>query len=187
MNQRIIGQLMVATGFLCGAFLTSLDKNLVNWQYFIPAMVIGVLGVLIIRKADKNQATSEGVLSTNITNIEESIDRIVKNLIELNNKKADIPPYEMRFEIDKLFRDDLTLFADSRKSLGHRYGLQPYAEVMSAFAAGERYINRVWSASADGYVDEVMNYLSKAQSQFIEARDTLHGVMNKSATKAVAR
>lgn len=179
MNQRIIGQFMVATSFLCGAFITSLDKNLVNWQYFVPAMVIGILGVLIIRKAEKQEATSEGVLSTNLSNIEGSIDRIVDNLIALNNNKENIPPYEVRFEIDRLFRDDLTLFADSRRSLGHRYGLQPYAEVMSAFAAGERYINRVWSASSDGYVDEVMKYLSKAQSQFIEARDTLHGVMKK--------
>ena len=187
MNQRIIGQLMVAAGFLCGAFLTSLDKNLVNWQYFTPAMVIGVLGVIIIRKADKQEATSEGVLSTNLGNIEASLGRIVQNLIDLNNRKDELPPYEVRFEIDKLFRDDLTMFADARKSLGHRYGLQPYAEVMSAFAAGERYINRVWSASSDGYIEEVRNYLTKAQSQFIEARDTLHGVMKKGSSTAVVR
>jgi hypothetical protein len=40
---------------------------------------------------------------------------------------------------------------------------------MSAFAAGERYINRVWSASTDGYVDEVCNYLDRATQQFREA------------------
>jgi len=40
---------------------------------------------------------------------------------------------------------------------------------MSCFAAGERYLNRVWSASADGYVDEVNTYLDKAQSQFVES------------------
>ena len=37
----------------------------------------------------------------------------------------------------------------------HVFGMQNYADVMSNFAAGERYINRVWSASTDGYVDEV--------------------------------
>ena len=73
----------------------------------------------------------------------------------------------------------MNLFAESRRSLGHRYGLQPYAEVMSSFAAGERYINRVWSASADSYVDEVMLYLDKAQDQFIDARDILKGIMGK--------
>ncbi len=40
---------------------------------------------------------------------------------------------------------------------------------MSAFAAGERYINRVWSASTDGYEDEVRRYLERALNQFIDA------------------
>lgn len=51
----------------------------------------------------------------------------------------------------------------------HVFGLQSNADVMSAFAAGERYINRVWSASTDGYVDEVRNYLNRATEQFREA------------------
>lgn len=172
---------MVSAAFLGGAFMTSLSKIEVNWHVFIPIMVMGILGVIVIRKAEKREAHSEGVLNTNLENIETSLDRIVDNLINLNNTKETIPPYDMRFEIDRLFRDDLTLFADSRKSLGHRYGLQPYAEVMSAFAAGERYINRVWSASADGYVEEVMTYLSKAQAMFIEARDKLKAVTHKSS------
>ena len=179
MHQKLIGQLMVAAAFMVGAFITSLDKALVNWQIFIPAMMIGVLGVIVIRKAEHKEANSEGVLSTNLGNIEQSLDRIIDNLVELNNSKEDIPPYDMRFEIDKRFRDDLTLFADSRKSLGHRYGLQPYAEVMSAFAAGERYVNRVWSASSDGYIEEVMEYLTRAQDMFIEAREKLEAVTKR--------
>jgi hypothetical protein len=45
---------------------------------------------------------------------------------------------------------------------------------MSNFAAGERYINRVWSASTDGYVDEVRAYLERARTQFGEARSHFH-------------
>jgi hypothetical protein len=44
---------------------------------------------------------------------------------------------------------------------------------MSQFAAGERYINRVWSASADGYDAEARNYLERAASQFRDARQHL--------------
>jgi hypothetical protein len=51
----------------------------------------------------------------------------------------------------------------------HIFGLQGYADIMSAFAAGERYINRVWSASTDGYVDEVLSYLDRATRQFRDA------------------
>ncbi len=179
MEQKQIGYTMVALSFLGCAFIASLDALTINWQIFLPVMAAGILGVTVVNKAIKREAHSDGVLSTNLGNIESSIERIVSNLVELNNNKLSIPPYEIRFEIDKTFREDLTLFADSRKSLGHRYGLQPYAEVMNAFAAGERYINRVWSASADSYVDEVMLYLDKAQVQFIEARDILNSITDK--------
>jgi hypothetical protein len=47
---------------------------------------------------------------------------------------------------------------------------------MSNFAAGERYINRVWSASTDGYVDEVNLYLDRALRQFREAHEHYHGL-----------
>ena len=39
------------------------------------------------------------------------------------------------------------------------YPLQAYTDVISYFASGDRYLNRVWSASADGYIDEVTTYL----------------------------
>jgi len=76
----------------------------------------------------------------------------------------------MRFEIDRRFRDDLFAFADARRSMIVLFGLQAYADIMSAFAAGERYLNRVWSASTDGYVDEVLQTIDRAHEQFVEAR-----------------
>lgn len=179
-KQKQIGYSMIALSFLGGAFITSLDVNMVDWHTFLPTLIFGVLGVTIVKNALKREAHSDGVLSTNLGIIESSINRIVDNLVVLNNEKKSIPTYEVRFEIDKTFREDLNLFADSRRSLGHRYGLQPYAEVMSSFAAGERYLNRVWSASADSYIDEVMLYLDKAQEQFIDARDKLKTIMGKS-------
>jgi hypothetical protein len=51
----------------------------------------------------------------------------------------------------------------------HLYGLQTYADIMSEFASGERYVNRVWSASADGYGDEASAYLDRARAQFEHA------------------
>jgi hypothetical protein len=59
---------------------------------------------------------------------------------------------------------------NARESMKNLFGLQAYADAMGAFAAGERYINRVWSASTDGYVDEAHNYLDRSTQQFREAR-----------------
>ena len=44
-----------------------------------------------------------------------------------------------------------------------------YADVMSHFAAAERYLNRVWSCAADGYIDEAHTYIGRARVQFLEA------------------
>ena len=93
------------------------------------------------------------------------------NLAELEGRKDKVPTYDMRFEIDRIFRDDLANFADSRESMKHIFGLMAYADIMSSFAAGERYLNRVWSASTDGYVDEVLLYVGKAHSQFQHAKE----------------
>ena len=70
-----------------------------------------------------------------------------------------------------MFTDDLNTFIEARESIAHSHGLAAYAEVMNCFAAGERYLNRVWSASADGYVDEINDYLDRAREQFAAGLD----------------
>ena len=117
-------------------------------------------------------ARSETVLEVNRGELKESIRNIVRDLNELNTKavkKGD----ELRDKIDLELRTDLRRFADARESMVHLFGLQTYADIMSCFAAGERYINRVWSASADGYDEEASTYLVKAAGQFKEAQKQL--------------
>jgi hypothetical protein len=99
----------------------------------------------------------------------------------LNAEKASVNTYDMRDRIDDLFADDLSTFVEARESIAHTHSLTAYADVMSSFAAGERYLNRVWSASVDGYIDEVNAYLDKALTQFIE---TDHKVRQLKATSA---
>ena len=73
---------------------------------------------------------------------------------------------------------DLDTFVDARETMIPRIGLQSYADVMSAFAGSERLINRAWSASADGYADEALDFLDKTEEQFVEAKaqfDSLTG------------
>jgi hypothetical protein len=47
---------------------------------------------------------------------------------------------------------------------------------MNYFATAERYLNRVWSASADGYIDEVNEYMERSEQQFEEALSALRGL-----------
>ncbi len=167
------GYLLIVIAFLGGAYLTSLDPLKVMWQYFIPLIVIGFVGVALIKISNKRTTHTEERFSKNLSDIESSLDNIIQKLILLNSQKESINTYDMRHKLDELLIDDLNTFVDARETIGHAYSLQVYADVMSNFAGGERYLNRVWSASADGYIDEVNSVLEKALEQFKEAKQKL--------------
>lgn len=169
MNIKTIALLMVMGSFLAGAFVAVLDPVTVNWMWMGIALAIGVAGLWMHRAASHGEASSGHRLSGNMRILQDSLHNILENLESLCARKAGLPVYEARFEIDRLFRADLNRFAEARETMIHVFGVQKYADVMSAFAAGERYINRVWSASTDGYIDEVHQYLEKARYQFAEA------------------
>ncbi len=170
MNIKTLTLLIIMASFLAGAFITVLDPTQVNWFWFTPILMVGVVALYVYRKAHHGEARASHRLSGDLQNLDTSLANILGTLEILHADSVNLPVYEARFEIDRLLREDLNNFANARESMKHIFGLQNYADVMSAFATGERYINRVWSASTDGYVDEVRNYLERATQQFREAR-----------------
>jgi hypothetical protein len=105
--------------------------------------------------------------------IEESLVRIVDDVKLIRSEIDPDRPQEVRKRIDKKLPDHLETFIESRKTIGHVHGLQAYGHVMNYFATAERYLNRVWSASTDGYIDEVTEYMEKSERQFEEALTAL--------------
>jgi hypothetical protein len=167
-----IAYLLLAAGFLIGAYATALDDQDVNWQLFIGAALAAIVGVIIARRQDSSVARSASVLEANRGELNESISNVVQDLSRMTDgtpAKGD----ELRDWIDAKLRPDLRRFAEARQSMVHLFGLQTYADIMSNFAAGERYVNRVWSASADGYDGEAEKYLGKAIDVFRDAQKQL--------------
>ncbi len=178
-----IGYVLIIVGFLLGAYLSSLDARLVNWTYMAVALVIGFTGVVLVQLGNKRITKDEEVLASNISIIDHSIDNIVKKLDRLNAEKDNINTYDVGHKLDTLLVDDLNAFVEARQTIGHKYSLSAYADVMNHFAGGERYVNRVWSASADGYIDEVNKYLQKALDQFLAAKNKLQHLKSDSKNK----
>lgn len=167
-----VGFVLLSLGFLAGAYATALDVQNVNWQIFVVAAVAAIAGLAFIKRAKSAHAQSDEVLELNRGELRESIANVVRDLGEIVGDKTSRGA-ALRDAIDLRLRNDLRRFADARESMVHLFGLQTYADIMSSFAAGERYINRVWSASADGYDEEAETYLEKAAAQFADARDQL--------------
>jgi uncharacterized membrane protein YeaQ/YmgE (transglycosylase-associated protein family) len=168
---RRIGYLMITVSFLAGSLAATIDKEKMQWGWFTAALAVGIVGVGLVRFGAHREKRGEGKLTEDIQSIEASLSRIVQNMTGLNAQKSSINTYDVHRRIDELFPEDLDTFVRARESIAHGHGLNAYADVMSSFAAGERYLNRVWSASTDGYIDEVHAYLDKAQAQFAESLD----------------
>jgi hypothetical protein len=164
-----LGFLMITLSFLAAELASVVDKDEVRWDYFSGALAAGIAGIVLVRAGKRQENRAVGKLAANIQIIEASMGRIVENISHLNEEKQSINPYDVRHRIDELFCEDIVTFVEARESIGQVFGLAVYADIMSHFASGERYLNRVWSASADGYIDEVAAYLDKAQLQFSEA------------------
>ncbi|MCF7708201.1 MAG: hypothetical protein K9N52_04805 [Verrucomicrobia bacterium] len=166
---KIIGFVLVVIGFLGGALFSVKETEGVVWQYYILSMIVGVSGLVMIRLAYRSEALASETVDVNMSTLVDTLSKVVKHLSELIQRRDSLNINALPDELDKLFPDDLMSFADARKTLAHLHGLQAYAEVMSPFAAGERYLNRVWSAASDGYAEEAKTYLERAHAQFVDA------------------
>ena len=174
---KITGYLLLIGGFLAAAFATALDVQNVEWPAFVLAAAAAAAGVIALKRSERGLARSADVLESNKGELRESIDSVVRNTQALRDDES-LSGTALREAIDDRLRNDLRRFADARESMVHLYGLQAYADIMSSFAAGERYINRVWSASADGYDGEAATYLERAAAQFDDTRSQLASASN---------
>lgn len=174
---KILGYLMLTVGFLAGAVAAvQTAENEVSWNLFLPSLAVGLAGVILAHVGTRRAALQESKLAGDFEKLTSSLDRLVESVGRLNAEKKDADPYAIHTLIDERLRDDLEIFAEARESIGHLFTLADYADVMNSFAAGERYVNRVWSASIDGWVDELREYLERANSQFLEVQAKLRAL-----------
>ncbi|MCP4203355.1 MAG: hypothetical protein GY769_15655 [bacterium] len=171
-----VAYLLIALGFLAGAFFAVEQREGVTVPYFLGALALGVVGVVMIRVARREAATRAETIRANLGAIETSLASVVGKVQRLDETKEETDVYDLRHVIDREFPDDLDAFVQARYSLVHTFGLQSFADVMNPFAAGERYLNRVWSASCDGYINEAHDYVVKAREQFESALEIFRGL-----------
>ena len=166
---KALGYLMITVGFLAGAYCAVEQRSGLPVTLFLAALAVGVAGVVLVRVASHRERTHAGTISANLGAIEASLESLVAKIRRLDDGSDAVDVYDLRHHIDEQFPDDLNAFVQARQSIVQSFGLQAYADVMNPFAAGERYLNRVWSAAADGYHEEAATYLAKAEKQFADA------------------
>ncbi|MFK7736240.1 MAG: hypothetical protein AB8B50_09440 [Pirellulaceae bacterium] len=169
----IAGQLFLWLGFLGGSFATVLRKEIpdapwqtIPWMMYGCSLLVGGIGVVMLRSEKASQAEADGDSDAGFAVVKEQLKKAAKAVATLQQNLDEMTCEEVLDYIDENCVPPCTEFADSRMVISQRYGNAKYAEVMTEFASGERYVNRTWSAAADGYVDEVEVSASHAHTFF---------------------
>jgi hypothetical protein len=144
--------------------------NLIPWTWYLASIGVCVAGIVFLRVGKASEGQKSEKTGANLAEIKTSLDRLIENTIHLSKETDQLAPSQIARKIDETLADDLRIFADGRDSITSEFGLNVFADVMTQFAAGERSINRAWSAAADGYVDESATCVDRAIEMFREAK-----------------
>jgi hypothetical protein len=173
---KLAGFLLVAIGFLAGAYHLTGVGGAVIGPGFLVSFVTATAGVVALRVSTRKRRGAKDKVISDMKSTVESLSSLAGGVEQLLAERDSINVYDLPGEIDARFTDDLERFVEARESIAVAYGLPAYAGVMSHFAAGERYLNRVWSCSVDGYIDEAHAYLGHARDQFAEGLARLNAL-----------
>ncbi len=164
---RALGWMLFAGGLFCAAFFSVEQVNGIAWRAYGFALAVALMGALLLRFTARR---APGLLVLDIQVIRSSLTMLAAKLKNLDAaKRAEVGVAGIRDFIDRHLVPDVHRFLAARETLIFRHGLPTYGRVMDAFAAGERALNRAWSASADGYRDEVDACLDRARDRFAQA------------------
>ena len=144
-----------------------------EWPTTVPLFMVGcvisVVGLILWRRglADSSAATLKAAggkpdavaLLTSLLEPARAFAAKCRTL-ELDSLNAGV---------DELLESYILPFAEVRQTIIQRFGMEEGAEVLVTMAYGERMLNRAWSASADGHIQEARACIPEALAAFEEA------------------
>lgn len=101
------------------------------------------------------------------------VAQVQQPLRELAADVAGLDGPELCNRVELLIFDFITPLADGRQRFVDRFGLAGGSEALNATAFGERMLNRVWSAAADGHLEEARSSFAEAVEAFTQAEETV--------------
>ena len=170
----IVGQVLLWTGFIAAALaavwrLDPVDGWTVPWLQYGIAMAVGCAGIVLIRVSKAARALADEHGEARFSTLTRSLEALISGVGELRGICASESPKLVVQYIDEQLAESFADFADARYALVDRFGMDGFADVMTQFASGERFVNRAWSASADGYRHEAQACLERAEGHLRRA------------------
>lgn len=171
-----LGAVLLTLGFLAGAYFSVAQVATVDWKLYGVCLGLMVFGMIFLRMAAGAALEQAGDKhASDIAVLQQSLSSLIDKVRGFESRSSDEDQLTVHQRIDDELMDDINTFVDARESMIPKLGMQRYANVMSPFANGERLLNRAWSASADGYVDEVRSCIAGARAELEKAQALLGG------------
>lgn len=166
-----LGQGLLWMGFLGGIFASVRRLEYpeqpwltVNWWMYGIFAGLALAGVILIRISVRERRSEGASTDERLQQVTHNLQAAASRVAGLLEGLANMTCEDVLQYIDDQCAPHLAEFAEARKVIAHQCGSEAYATVMTEFASGERYLNRAWSAAADGYVDEVRSATEHARS-----------------------
>lgn len=160
-----VGTVLMYIGTI--ASLTAAARIPPDYVIFWTSCGLLIIGI-VFRKLSRKRK-DEILNSKDIRELKEYLQNALQEVKSLNASRQELTCESLYPGIDKITSNFLYNFGLGCHSLQTNFGVQGYNAVMGHFALAERYLNRVWSASADGYLEEAIDYLIKAELELSES------------------
>ena len=150
------------------------EVSSVNWTHYGICAVTMIAGMALLRLGRKGEAAEAGEKHTqDMETLKRCLGSLLQKVRGFESDTSDESQLTVHTRIDAELMEDIHDFVEARESMIPHLGMQSYANIMSPFASGERLLNRAWSASADGYVDEVRDCVTGARVELEKAQELL--------------
>jgi len=171
---KLIGSICLTAGFLAGSYVAVEQVETVNWMTYGVCLVVMLAGMFQLRMARAAALEDAGEKhESDLVVLQQSLTALIQKVRTFESTSSDEDQLTIHERIDAELMDDIDAFVEARESMIPKLGMQRYADIMSPFANGERLLNRAWSASADGYVDEVRDCVAAARVELEQAAELL--------------
>lgn len=145
----------------------------------IGILVIGA-GAFLARQQASEDAAGTGGGEASRVDFVATVERVRETIEKLRNAIAVLPmdtdDNASRQALDDLDADVIQPLVEGRGQLVAKHGLAGFATYFGPFSAGERNLNRTWSALTDGHAVVAREALEIADQAFVAALDAYRKV-----------
>lgn len=161
-------------------FKRSWPATTMPWMIFA---VLATVGVLLWRSGTKQNAQAQDASLDDATqNPFVLLERLIPAAQQHVAEVATLDCEGLRKRADALLEEYLLPMAEVRQRVIDRVGMKLGSEILVSIAYGERILNRVWSAAADGHLPEAQACFPEAVDALVEAHRLAQAALESSST-----